>query len=98
MTNTRIERRVNVLTSKEQSEILWAFIIDFRTLTQSVSDSGEMSRKQVDELMSLNAAVRNISTHAGEKFDTKIYQSFIRLGKLIEEFLRTNTPQFMAFA
>jgi hypothetical protein len=89
MTNGRIERNVNFLTAKEQSEILWAFIIDFRALTQSVAQGVSPTVAQIDELSSLCRAVRNISQLARSKFDKKIYRSFVRLESLIAEFLRT---------
>ncbi|USO01168.1 MAG: hypothetical protein H6849_03650 [Alphaproteobacteria bacterium] len=97
MSNDRIERNVTFLTPKEQSEILWAFIIDFRTLTQSLTGGSSPSAAQIDELSSLCRAVRNISHLAKEKFDKKIYRSFVRLESLIAEFLQAHrSPQRLA--
>lgn len=90
MNKSRIERNVNFLTSKEQSEILWAFIIDFRAITQSVDRYGQLSAKQLDDLSSLRSAVRNVKDFAKEKFDPKINNSFDRLSSLIEDFQRSH--------
>jgi len=94
MVHDKNSRVVKTLTIHEQSEILWSFIMDFKSLSKDLAKTaGLYDQDKLQELLDLSKAVDNVCKYAADAFDTKLYNSFILLGNLINEFVLVNKIQ-----